>query len=873
MMKRTIQPPVLFVGLMLLGLLTIGLLLSSGSRQSGSAAALAASPYLDLSLVSVASGFNQPTVITHAGDGRLFIVEQAGVIRIIDENGSVLPDPFLDIQAEVESGFYEQGMLGLAFHPDYASNGYFYVYYNELGGDSLVVRYTVEDGDENTADPSSAFPIISIEQPYPNNNGGDIHFGPDGYLYIALGDGGAQGDPDDRAQDGSSLLGKLLRIDVDGTTPDTNYQIPPDNPFIGDSDVLDEIWALGLRNPWRFSFDRATGDLYLSDVGLSGYEEINFQSANSPGGENYGWRCYEGFAEHNLDECGPEEEYTFPAHAYPHFDGNTFLGCSVTGGFVYRGHWSPALIGQYIFGDYCSGNFWALSRDEQGDWQTSLLGNLLPNVSSFGEGANGELYATGHSDGTIYRLKATPTTPDVSLSTFATGLTQPVAIVNSGTPGDERIFVVQQPGQIRVVQPNGTVLPTPFLNIAALVNNSGNERGLLGLVFHPDYAENGYFYVNYTNLSGDTQIARYSVDGDNPNIADPNSALLILNIGQDFANHNGGDLHFGPDGYLYIGMGDGGSGGDPNNRSQTMSSLLGKMLRIDVDPAAGLPPNCGTGTTNYSIPADNPYVGVTTSCDEIWAPGVRNPWRFSFDALLGDMYIADVGQNVREEINWQPAASPGGENYGWRCYEGSLPYNTSGCGPASSYTFPVHDYPHTNNNCSVTGGYVYRGGEYPMLWGHYVYADYCSGRFYALHPDGDGGWQNLFLGQLITQLYSTSSFGQDIHGEMYVSSRSQGIIYRIQEDTPPPPPTPTPTETVTPEPTETPTVTPEPPDLTERVLLPLIIRELPPTATPTPTATQTPLPTDTPSPTATATETSTPTVTPTDEPPDGQGLP
>jgi glucose/arabinose dehydrogenase len=768
--------------------------------------------------------------------------------------------------------------LGLAFHPDYATNGYFYVYYNELNGDSQVVRYTVDGDDPNTADPGSAFPIISIDQPYANNNGGDLHFGPDGYLYIALGDGGSMGDPDDRAQDGSSLLGKLLRIDVDGTTPETNYQIPPDNPFIGDSEVLDEIWALGLRNPWRFSFDRATGDLYLSDVGLGAIEEINFQPAASSGGENYGWRCYEGFADHNLDECGPEEEYTFPAHAYPHFDGNTFLGCSVTGGFVYRGHWSPALIGRYIFGDYCSGNFWSLMQDGEGEWQVEWLGDLLPNVSSFGEGANGELYAAGHSDDTIYRLKAMPTTPQVSLGTFATGLTQPIGIVNSGVPDDERLFVVQRPGQIRIVESNGTVLPTPFLNISSLVSTNHSERGLLGLVFHPDFENSGYFYVNYTDTSGNTQIARYSVDPNNPSVADPTSALLILNIGQDFANHNGGDMHFGPDGYLYIGMGDGGSGGDPNNRSQDMAELLGKMLRIDVDPAAGLSPDCGSGTTNYSIPADNPFVGVTGSCDEMWAPGLRNPWRFSFDAMLGDMYIADVGQNLWEEINWQPADSPGGENYGWRCYEGNVPFNTTGCGPAADYTFPVHTYSISgagNPNCAITGGFVYRGADYPVLWGHYLFADYCSGNFWAIHPDGDGGWQVVTFGQLVNGIGPTS-FGQDINGELYVSHLSNGTIYRVQEDTPPPTPTPSatpvePTPSATPvEPTAVPTVTPVPPVFTEQIMLPIIIQELSPPSTPT--ATATPLPTDTPWPTVTATplptDTPWPTVTATPLPTD-----
>jgi glucose/arabinose dehydrogenase len=812
-MNRPIQPPVLFVCLLLLGLLTAGLLLHTGNRQADTAAALTSSPYLNVSLVNVADGFDQPTAIAHAGDGRLFIAEQAGLIRIIGEDGSVLPAPFLDIQDQVGTSFYEQGLLGLAFHPDYTNNGYFYIYYNDLNGDSQVVRYTAEDEDENTADPDSAFPIISIEQPYENNNGGSINFGPDGYLYIALGDGGGTGDPDNMAQDGTTLLGKLLRLDVDGTTAETNYQIPADNPFVGNADVLDEIWALGLRNPWRFSFDAATGDLYLADVGLIGYEEINFQPADSSGGENYGWRCYEGHSEHNLDGCGPEDLYTFPIHAFAHWENGAFLGCSVTGGYVYRGHWSPALIGHYIFGDYCSGNFWSLVRDDEGEWQINWLGELLPNVSSFGEGANGELYAAGHGDGTIYRLKVEPTTPDVSVSAFATGLSQPLGIVNSGIAGDERLFIVQKSGLIRIVQGNGSVLPTPFLDISNLVSG-GSEQGLLGLAFHPEYGENGYFFVNYTDTGGNTQIVRYRVNPTDPNVADPDSALTVLSVTQPLSNHNGGNLEFGPDGYLYIGLGDGGGSGDPGNYGQNMASLLGKMLRIDpviptiipppdpiptptqqlylpyiqkaegeVAPPPYLDPDCGSG--NYFIPADNPFVEDTPdTCNEIWAAGLRNPWRFSFDRLLGDLYIADVGQNAWEEVNWQPASSPGGENYGWRCYEGNHPYNLTGCGPAELYTFPIHEYNHSQGDRSITGGSVYRGSDYPALWGHYLFGDYMSGRFWALHPDGDGGWQIISFGSLLGN-FSLSSFGEDINGELYASHLGNGTIYRIQENSSP----------------------------------------------------------------------------------------
>lgn len=789
---------------------------------------------LNVSLVSVATGFNQPTDIAHAGDGRLFVTEQAGRIRIIDAGGAVLPTPFLDIQAQVGSDFFEQGLLGLVFHPDYATNGYFYVYYTALNGNSQIARFSVNPGNPNQADPASEFTILTIAQPYENNNGGDLNFGPDGYLYIAVGDGGGVGDPEDRAQDGSSLLGKLLRLDVNGVTATTNYQIPPDNPFVGDPAILDEIWALGLRNPWRFSFDRLTGDLYLGDVGLESYEEINFQPASSPGGENYGWRCYEGNEPYNPGGCGPAGEYDFPAFAYSHIEGR-----SVTGGFVYRGAWSPALIGRYLFADYITGRFWAMAPDGSGNWQVQTLGTLLPSVSTFGEGVNGELYVAGHGNGTVYRLRVLPTTPSVSVSQFASGFTQPIGIVNSGVTGDGRLFIVEQGGLIRILQSNGTILPTPFINLSGLIS-TGSERGLLGLAFHPDYASSGYFYVNYTNTSGNTVIARYSVSAGDPNVADPNSQLILLTINQDFSNHNGGDLKFGPDGYLYIGMGDGGSGGDPLNRAQDMGQLLGKMLRLDVNPAGGLPADCGSGVTNYSIPANNPFVGVTGSCNEIWASGLRNPWRFSFDRQLGDMVIGDVGQGTWEEIDWQPASSPGGENYGWRCYEGNAPYNLSGCGPSSQYTFPVFVYDHTQSNCSVTGGYVYRGSQYPALWGHYLLADYCSGRFWTLHPNGNGGWQSIVQGQLLPN-NGPSSFGENVAGDLFVSHRGNGIIYRVQENTPPPTPTPTATTPVTITPTATPTGT--------ATATPTA--SFTPTASVTPTASATPITTFTPTPSAT----------------------
>jgi glucose/arabinose dehydrogenase len=301
----------------------------------------------------------------------------------------------------------------------------------------------------------------------------------------------------------------------------------------------------------------------------------------------------------------------------------------------------------------------------------------------------------------------------IGLQTFATGFSNPVAIVNAG---DSRLFVVQRGGAIRILNANGTINATNFLTLTSSTIVSGGERGLLGLAFHPNYATNGYFYVNYTRASdGATVIARYNVSA-NPDVADASSAQVLLTIAQPFSNHNGGSLVFGPDGYLYIGMGDGGSGGDPDNYGQNINSLLGKMLRIDVD--SGSP---------YAIPAGNPYAGATPGADEIWAVGMRNPWKFSFDKQTGDLWIADVGQNAREEIN-KAASTAAGLNYGWRCYEANIPYNTNGCQSASNYFMPVANYALGNGYCSITGGYVYRGSTYPNMVGKYFFSDYCSNR-------------------------------------------------------------------------------------------------------------------------------------------------
>ena len=342
----------------------------------------------------------------------------------------------------------------------------------------------------------------------------------------------------------------------------------------------------------------------------------------------------------------------------------------------------------------------------------------------------------------------------VLLESFGPSFNSPVEIKNAG---DERLFVVEKSGKIKILNQNGSVNSTPFLDIEDRVSTNANERGLLGLAFHPNYPENPFFFVNYTNNSGATTISKFSVSAD-PNIAN-DSETILLEINQPYANHNGGCINFGPDGNLYIGMGDGGSGGDPQNYSQNTESLLGKMLRINVNSGA------------YSIPENNPYG------DEIWSVGLRNPWKFSFDSLNGDLWIADVGQNEFEEIN-MVQNNPANINYGWRCYEGNEPYNLSGC-PDEGLTFPVSTYSHYNSGdfkCSITGGYVYRGNQISGLNGVYFFADYCSGEIGLLSKNENDEWDMSLAFPNINGSWVT--FGEDINGELYIASINGGV-YKI----------------------------------------------------------------------------------------------
>lgn len=376
------------IAFLLISLVLIG----CGGRVNPVDPANAPQPWPKLRLERLVGGLTGPISLVHAGDGsdRLYALEQPGRVRVI-EGGKLLAEPFLDLTDRVETRGMEQGLLGLAFDPDYEENGLFYVHYTGRNkGETVIARYR-RAGDALRGDPSSEEILLTVAQPFANHNGGTILFGPDRYLYIALGDGGSGGDPGNRAQNLESLLGKILRIDV---SEPGGYRIPAENPFVA-KPGRDEIWAYGLRNPWRISFDRETGDLWIADVGQNQIEEVNLQPAAGKGGENYGWRFYEGTERYGRGDPPPT---VFPVAQYTHDEG----GCSITGGYLYRGSQIPGLTGIYLYGDYCSGKLWGLQRDGE-KWSQALLLDTEANIAAFGEDEQGELYVVDRG-GTIYRV-------------------------------------------------------------------------------------------------------------------------------------------------------------------------------------------------------------------------------------------------------------------------------------------------------------------------------------------------------------------------------------------------------------------------------------------------------------------------------------
>jgi glucose/arabinose dehydrogenase len=362
---------------------------------------------------------------------------------------------------------------------------------------------------------------------------------------------------------------------------------------------------------------------------------------------------------------------------------------------------------------------------------------------------------------------AAPTDARIALSRRVGGLSKPI-FVTSAKDGTGRLFIVEQTGKIKIYK-DGAVLATPFLSIGSQVSK-GYEQGLLGLAFHPNYKTNRKLYVNFTNTAGDTIVREYRASSTNPNVVATSTARTIIKIGQPYDNHNGGHLAFGPDGYLYIGMGDGGDAGDPGNRAQNKDSLLGKMLRLDI--------NGTTSTHNYRFPAGNPYIGVAGR-NEIWQLGLRNPYRFSFDRANGNLWIGDVGQGKWEEIDRATRTSSGagrGTNWGWKVMEGFHCYSpSSGCS-TSGKTLPLLEYDHSNGRCAVTGGYVYRGTTIPALVGGYLFADYCSGEIWVVNATASSPATRTLL--LDTSLL-ISGFGENASGELYLLDHSGGVMYAV----------------------------------------------------------------------------------------------
>lgn len=370
--------------------------------------------------------------------------------------------------------------------------------------------------------------------------------------------------------------------------------------------------------------------------------------------------------------------------------------------------------------------------------------------------------APSHKATTRADVTELPDVSNLAWRTVVDNLQSPVGLFHAGD-GSSRLFILEQPGRILFWQ-DGSIQAEPFLDIQDRVGSQGFEQGLLGLAFHPLYADNGLFYVNYTDLQGNTVIARFSVDSSNPNRADPTTEKRILQVSQPYANHNGGMLAFGPDGYLYIGLGDGGSAGDPQGNGQSLYSLLGKILRLDIDNG-----------DLYNVPGDNPFQDGQ-ALPEIWAYGLRNPWRFSFDSITGDIFIADVGQNQWEEINYLPANAPAGVNFGWNIYEANMPYNNQVPDPGE-LVFPVFEYDHTQG-CSVTGGVVYRGNLISELNGVYLFGDFCSGNVWGLVRDSQNAWRGEIL---FENQGGITSFGVDEQGEVYLLLLS-GQVNRLERE-------------------------------------------------------------------------------------------
>jgi glucose/arabinose dehydrogenase len=763
----------------------IGVAVASGGEAFGADA-----DAVSIRLEPFAEGLADPVSVTNAGDGSdvLYVVEQGGTVRVVDPSGAVDPVPYLDLSAQVRAGG-EQGLLGLAFHPDLANDPRLFVdYVADADGSTVVSEFRIVDG---RPDPASERVLLRIPQPFPNHNGGTILFDAEGYLLIGMGDGGGGGDPLDAGQDPTALLGKLLRIDVDGGDP---YAIPPDNGFVDDPAYRPEIHVAGLRNPWKFSVDPDGGDIYVADVGQGAVEEVTVLPGGA-GGVSLGWNRFEGDRCYT-EPCDPDAHVP-PSVTYSHRD-----GCTIVGGDVYRGTLQPALSGLYLFGDYCQGTIWAADADAMldGPVTPAPIGVMEGTLVSFGRDGNGEPLAVDHG-GRILRIVAEgPATAegaatafmqadgvDPSASPAATtfdpsgvrlrtvrvidGLEEPVTVAGDGT-GSGLLYVVERAGLVQVIDQSG-LAATPLLDISDKVSTDG-ERGLHAIAFHPDYADNGRFFVHYNDLDGATVIEEYRTRRGRPVAV--GKGRRVLTVEQPFINNKGGPILFGRDGELYVALGDGGgsSPGDPMGFGQRKDALLAKILRIDVD-----------GKRAYTIPKDNPFASRKKRkgfAPETWAYGLRDPRGVSIDRETGDLWIGDTGQDRFEEVDLAPAGE-GGMNFGWSDMEGMSCHLKADCVP-DDYAAPVYTYDQVPPECGVVGGHVYRGAAIPALIGAYVFTDECSGIIRALDASAVRAGQPATVVPLLDAPQGWRAFGTDDAGELYLTSLDGGV-YRIEAESAP----------------------------------------------------------------------------------------
>jgi glucose/arabinose dehydrogenase len=734
-----------------------------------------------LKLKQVGGTFNEPldTAQVPGHDSLIMVVQKAGTIVVL-RHGEQLQQPFLDISGRVVHGG-EQGLLSMAFDPNYRRNRRFYVYYvnhdcvNNGACNIEVDAFKTSRASPVRANPSSRRKIIEVTHDQQgNHDGGTVTFGPDGDMYLAVGDGGTQGDPENDAQTTSDLLGKILRIRPKAKG---GYTVPKSNPYVG-KPGRDEIYSIGLRNPFRFSFDPKTDDLWIADVGWNTWEEIDHAKAAQANGANFGWHVFEG--PNPCGPCGfgtgtePPPRYIAPVHSYPHTAASGHeQGLVIVGGVVVRSNKQPTLNGKYIYSDNDAGD---LRTYNPANGKEAELGLDVNTPASFMQAANGAIYITGVYDNHVYKLVDSaaahrePKRRVASRTGDGRGGIRLAHVANFNAPD----YVTSAPGvhrTIYVVQRAGKVIAYrhgrrhTFLNISRRTTTEG-ERGLLSMAFDPHFQRNHLVYTYSTNRKGNIEVDEFHASAHRARRKSRRTVIKIPHPGE--SNHNGGTIQFGPGGLLYFGTGDGGAGGDPPENAQNKHVLLGKLIRINPHKH---------GHKRYTIPRSNPFVG-RPGRNEIYALGLRNPFRFSFDPKTKHILIGDVGQDHWEEVDYESRHRLRGANFGWDHFEGRhrlhYPGDNEAPRPKHKYRPPIHEYSHGGGRCAIVGGYQIRDHKLKSLNGRYVYMDLCSNQIRSLVPHRTHASGDRATGLAVPY---PDAFGQ-AHGRYYAVSLD-GPVYRL----------------------------------------------------------------------------------------------